>query len=214
MLARRNGRLAQRSFRALSRLVREEFVKPCPQHDNDIQLMLRIKHGDRQAFDELQGKYEPIVRNVLVNLGCPEDLLDDLRQEVFTRVWEHRQRYQPDSAVKTFLFGIARNVWRQQQHLIHCRDTAHRQWARVSTPYDHSSEPEVVIERRRLAETLGKTKSRLSDKRRQAVELIFESGLSHTEAAKQAGCSENALYQCLYKAKSQMSEMLREFQTP
>ncbi len=182
-----------------------------PHDDGNIHLMLRIKHGDHQAFNEVRRKYKPVIRNFLVGLGCPESLLEDIIQEVFTRVWDNRKKYQPISTVKSFLRGLARKIWYGQRRHDKRQAAAYQQLSLAFNPCDHDSEPVAILERRESAGAAKQAKSKLPDKQRQAVELVFESGLSHAEAAKQAGCSVNVFYQRFYQGRSRMAEMLREF---
>ena len=183
--------------------------------DDDIQLMLRAKDGDHQAFTEVRRKYLPSIRRFLAYLGCPEGLLEDTIQEVFSRVWDKRQEYQPTCTVLSFLRGFARKIWYAQCRRLKRQTIAYQRFSLISNPLKHSSEPGAILERRELTDAIKQFKSKLPDKQRQAVDLVFELGLSYTEAARQSGCSENALYQRLYQAKGQLAEMLlRKFQMP
>ncbi len=73
-------------------------------------LAARIRMGDEQAFELLFHKY-------YVRLcGFVEKYLDDpeeareIAQEVFVRVWQERDRIDPDNCLKAYMFGIGRNL--------------------------------------------------------------------------------------------------------
>ena len=63
--------------------------------DEDVRLMLKAQRGDRQAYARLYGKYAPAVRRYIAGHNGRAEPPEDLVQEVFTRVWEHRGRYRP-----------------------------------------------------------------------------------------------------------------------
>src|SRR3990172_1413593 len=78
--------------------------------DPDVELMLRVKAGDRRAFDVLIGKYQkPLINLIGRYLGAYDDA-EDLAQEVFVRVHRAAPRYQPTAKFSTWLYTIARRL--------------------------------------------------------------------------------------------------------
>ncbi len=88
--------------------------QPRADWDNDKQLMFRAAKGDRQAFTQLCDKFQPRLRGYLASRNGQLSSLDDLTQEVFTRLWQQRGQFKGKSTVKTYLFGIANNVIREE----------------------------------------------------------------------------------------------------
>ena len=83
-------------------------------HDNDEQLIERLRLSDEDAFQLLFEKYQPILfRFVLQNLRDTE-LAHDIVQETFLRVWNTRTSLQPTLSFLAFLFRICRNLVRDQ----------------------------------------------------------------------------------------------------
>ena len=190
----------------------ESFLRrDLQQPDDDLHLIRRIKHGDQQAANEFQQKYDTTLGDFLANIGCPEIFRDDCKQQAFIVVSKPDGEFRGESSVKTYLFRIAQNIWSAERERIDRRNIAHQQWARLQSPYDRSSEPEVVLECQDLAKATEQAKSRLSHKRRQAFELVIESGLSRIEAAKKAGCSYSAFRQRLHDARASLKSMLGRF---
>ncbi len=79
-------------------------------HDPDVQLMLRVKEGDQEAFTNLVKTYEDRLIGVFAHMLHDEELAEDLAQEVFMRVYRSRERYQPTAKFSTWLFRIANNL--------------------------------------------------------------------------------------------------------
>ncbi|MBX3426028.1 MAG: sigma-70 family RNA polymerase sigma factor [Pirellulales bacterium] len=78
--------------------------------DPDVRLMLRVRDGDAQAFEELMLRYQGRVASLMTHLVGRRDLAEDLTQDVFLRVYRARGRYVPGSKFSTWLFTIAHNV--------------------------------------------------------------------------------------------------------
>src|SRR5437764_14484772 len=74
---------------------------------SDEALMLDVRRGSREAFEELFERYrEPIYgffRRRVPAEGRPEDLT----QETFLAVLRAAERYEPRASVRSYLFGIA-----------------------------------------------------------------------------------------------------------
>ncbi len=182
--------------------------------DDDIHLMLQVKRCDHQAFDELDHKYRPIVRNFLARLKCPTDVLDDLTEEVFARVWEHRRRFRGDSTIKTYLCGIARNV---------LADELKRLPKQIATSRARSlecrlkrsnglSEPEANVHIAEITEAMEQAMFQLTAEQRQAVELVHRKGISLQEAAQHAGCLIRAFESRLCRAYRRLRQLLRSME--
>ena len=78
--------------------------------DADAELMLRVKRGDRPAFDLLMERWrQPVIHFVFRTLPDADEA-EDLAQAVFVQLWRTAGRYQPSARFSTFLFTIARNL--------------------------------------------------------------------------------------------------------
>lgn len=70
--------------------------------------------GDRD-FDATYVEYFPFVWRCLRGLGVPPDALDDAAQEVFIVVHRRFAGFEGRSSVRTWLYGIVRNVASNQR---------------------------------------------------------------------------------------------------
>ncbi len=78
--------------------------------DDDIELMLRVRDDDRNAFATLVGRHTKKLLNYFLRLGVQYDA-EDLVQQTFIKLHAYRQRYKPTAKFTTFLFLIARQTW-------------------------------------------------------------------------------------------------------
>jgi RNA polymerase sigma-70 factor, ECF subfamily len=65
--------------------------------------------GDAAGFDRLVAHYAPRLWRRLVAQGQAPADADDIVQDTFLAAWDHRRRYDPQYAVTTWLYAIARN---------------------------------------------------------------------------------------------------------
>src|SRR5256885_6157853 len=78
--------------------------------DPDAALMLRVREGDRDAFEELVDKYKQPVINMVYRTLRDATEAEDLAQHVFLQVYKSAHRYEISAKFSTWLFTIARNL--------------------------------------------------------------------------------------------------------
>jgi RNA polymerase sigma-70 factor, ECF subfamily len=78
--------------------------------DSDLELMLRVRQGDAESFDELLRRYRTPLVKYFCRMVRDQALAEDLAQEAFLRVYQARQRYRPDARFTTWLYRIATNL--------------------------------------------------------------------------------------------------------
>ena len=79
---------------------------------DDAHLIQRWQQGDAAAFEALVRRWQQPVGRCLFRLVGQAELVNDLCQEVFMRVYSAGPRYRPSAAFSTWLYRIALNVAR------------------------------------------------------------------------------------------------------
>jgi RNA polymerase sigma-70 factor (ECF subfamily) len=92
------------------RLPKREFADPLKRGE-DIDLMLRVKQGDVEAFEKIYEHYKGPIGSFFYHLVWDQSLAEDFLQEVFLRLWRSAAEYEPSGKFSTFLFQIAKNFW-------------------------------------------------------------------------------------------------------
>lgn len=86
----------------------------------DAELMIEFRDGNDEAFAELVSRYKVPLLNYFYRLMWDRHLAEDCCQEVFCRVFRHRNDYEPRASFATYLYRIGRNLWidmyRSQKH--------------------------------------------------------------------------------------------------
>jgi RNA polymerase sigma-70 factor (ECF subfamily) len=91
--------------------------------DKETELMLRVKAGDRAAFEEIFRLYQKPLTNYLYRLTGNRARSEDLLQDAFLRLWKAAPTYEPSAKVSTYIFRIAHNLflndaaWRREKAL-------------------------------------------------------------------------------------------------
>jgi RNA polymerase sigma-70 factor (ECF subfamily) len=106
-------------------------------------LMIRYQDGSLEAFQEIYSQLAPGVRRYLSHLAGRSEIADDLLQETFLQMHRSRAAYNPEYAVRPWVFGLARNVFLMNRR-------AARQWAKVHESREDLAEFAVLPEADRL----------------------------------------------------------------
>ncbi len=77
--------------------------------EDDIQLLVRIKTGDYNAFEILFNRYYNFLCNSALMFVKDSFLAEDIVQEVFVKIWETRTVINITSSIKSYLFIAVKN---------------------------------------------------------------------------------------------------------
>jgi RNA polymerase sigma factor (sigma-70 family) len=80
---------------------------------NDEQLVIAIKHGDKDAMVQLYKDNYAAVRNYILKNNGNTDDAEDILQDAVIAVWEKIQQGSLELKAKlsTFVFAISKNLW-------------------------------------------------------------------------------------------------------
>jgi RNA polymerase sigma-70 factor (ECF subfamily) len=78
--------------------------------DSDLELMLRVARGDTDSFEALLRRHRTPLVNYFCRMVRDPALAEDLAQELFLRVYQARESYQPEAMFTTWLYRIATNL--------------------------------------------------------------------------------------------------------
>jgi RNA polymerase sigma-70 factor (ECF subfamily) len=158
-------------------------------HGSDADLIVRWQQGDAAAFAALVRRWQQPVGRFLARLAGPSDLVDDLCQEVFLRVYEAAGRYRETGAFSTWLYRIALNV---------ARDAGRRRRHQPvpldgPDPAGAGPSPEAVCARQELARLVARAVAELPDPLREVLVLRHYEDLSFEEIARLTGTPASTL---------------------
>lgn len=77
---------------------------------NEAELVRQAAQGSNEAFAMLVRAHQEPVRCYLARFVHNATVVDDLAQEVFLRAYQHLETFRGDATLRSWLFGVARNL--------------------------------------------------------------------------------------------------------
>jgi RNA polymerase sigma-19 factor, ECF subfamily len=158
----------------------------------DIDLLKRLRGSDREAFQTLFERYQPMLFRQALFLTGERDLSHDIVQETFVKVWEQRKMLNPRLSFAGFILRISQNLIRDRARQ---RKTHERLEAYIpANAHSEGDDPEETLA---LNELQRKIRSilqfQLTERCRQVFTLSRFEGKSHREIATMLRLSERTV---------------------
>ncbi len=181
----------------------------------DEQLMELYRDGDAGAFDVLYHRHKGGLYRYLFRLCKHKGVAEELFQDVWSNIIRSRERYQPSAKFSTFLYQVAHN--RLIDHIRRTQETTlsldvegeDTDCPAQAIPADPGDQPENLVERKRLIESLVENIEELPAPQREAFLLREEAGLSLEEIALATGVSAETAKSRLRYAVAKLRDGLR-----
>ena len=177
--------------------------------------MARLVAGDESALRSLMDRHATTVFHFLVRMLNQEDDANDLAQETFVRVFQHRLRFKPGARFSTWLYTIAGNLARN-----HHRWRSRHPGVSLDTPGEDSGQslgetlpaataaPDQAAGLRERTEAVRAAVRELPDDLREALVLCEWEELAVAEAAAVLQTTPKAVESRLYRARQRLRERL------
>ena len=187
-------------------------------NESDVDLMLRVKEGDHEAFRELIERHQRAVINVIHRAIGDAWEAEDLAQRVFIQVYRSAPRYKPTAKFTTWLFTITHNTIlnehrRRARHVAQSLDALAQpddsDAAGVQVADTRAVDPSSEAAERELQERIQMAIQALPEAQRTAVILCRFEGLPYEEIAEVLHCSVSAVKSLLHRARQTLKEQLR-----
>jgi RNA polymerase sigma-70 factor (ECF subfamily) len=156
---------------------------------SDPQLAIRARSGDASAFEQIYQRYATAIFRYIYYRTGDVELAEDLRAEVFLRMYESLHRYEDRGwPISAWLYRIAHD---------RTVDALRRRRIRNDVPLDawdaHCDGPEQSVDRLLEYEQLKHTLNELTDEQRQVIQMRFMADLPIHEVARRLGRTEGAV---------------------
>lgn len=171
---------------------------------DEQELIRRGQAGEREAVEELLGRYEGLVYNLALRYFGDEAEAADAGQEAMLRIYRCLRQFKGGSSFKTWVYRVTTNV---------CLDLLRRRGARnlsleetdrgepllLSSP---GEDPAVYTEQKELGALLLQLLHTLSLPHRLVLVLRDLEGLSYEEIASILGCAPGTVKSRLARARA------------
>ncbi len=181
----------------------------------DEVLMEHIVRGSEAAFATLVDRYRGRIINLVCRFINDRDRAQEIAQEVFLRIFVHRERYRPSGKFSTWMYTIAVNLAKNE---IRRRVRARRivsldglmEVAGDSSRFvaDRGPGPERRLRQREVQEWVGKALAGLPEKYREVIILRDVQQLSYEEIEKVLGIPGGTVRSRINRARSALQEQL------
>jgi len=185
---------------------------------SDLDLVQRVKNGDREAFNLLVLKYQRKVSRLVGRLVRNPDEADDVGQDAFIKAYRALPQFRGDSAFYTWLYRIAVNT--AKNHLVSqgkrpislseltSNDPDEESFELPVVTTDNNT-PEAELMSRQVAEAVNRAVLALPEELRTALSLREIDGLSYEEIAEAMNCPIGTVRSRIFRAREAVAAELR-----
>lgn len=180
-------------------------------HSSDEELMPFIVKGKEKAFEELYNRYSSKLHFFFYrSLGQDKELANDMLQNLFLKVIEKPQLYEPNYKVSTWLYTMASNL---------CKNEYRRQSVRniVATDLDlaefHFENEQIVAQydQQQFLLKLNETLETFDPEQRLTFLLRHQEQLPIKEVSIILGCSEGTVKSRMFYMLQKIADKLKMY---
>jgi RNA polymerase sigma-70 factor (ECF subfamily) len=168
--------------------------------------------GDKKAFEQIYTRYESFVVNFFYRrLWNDSEKAEDFAHDLFTKIIDKPDSFDPSRTFKTWLFSVASNM---------CKNEYKKQEVRKPTGYDlpegmdskdENTLQDVEIDKTNFNEALKKELDKLNDKHREVFMLRHFEGLSLNEIGEALEINTGTVKSRLHLATKTLADKLEVF---
>lgn len=71
--------------------------------------LIKLKNGSEKAFEKIYNKYYKLIKQVCFFECQDNNIAEDLSQETFIKLWNNKEKIDPNKNIKYYLTTIAKN---------------------------------------------------------------------------------------------------------
>ena len=174
---------------------------------NEKRLLTELKNGSFQAFERLYNMYSGKLYNFIMRISSGNQYMaEEVVQSAFIRVWEVRERVEPESSFISFLCTIAKNLL-MNMYQRQTVEYVYNEYLK-NTGVDRDSQTEESIDLRFLNEYIDSLAEELPAQRKKIFILSKRQNYTNKEIAEKMGISESTVATQLSLAVKFMREQL------
>ncbi len=186
------------------------------QQDPHVQLMLKFKNGDEDAFKQLFEIFKAPILNFIYRFFQDKRIAEELSQEVFLRVYKTAATYRPEAKFSTWIYRIATNL-----SLNELRTGKYRHEVKADSEneidafavadknnFRSGSFDDKIIQQERY-QLVKEAILELPEKQRMALLFSVYEQLPYKEIGERLKCSEAAVKSIIHRSKIAVKNILK-----
>ncbi len=169
------------------------------------EVLRRLRAGDHKSYEKVYLHWRKPIYKFIFNLTGNEGEADDITQEIFTVLWNYRDRIDPDRNIRSFLFLVARRAAYKSNRANQVRKKyANSVWREE---IDHFTSHDIVVEKETelLQQALLR---RMPPQQRRIFEMNHKEGLCAEEIAERLGIKRESVYNQLSMARKTIRDAI------
>ena len=179
-------------------------------HSIDSETLHRLKSGEVDALEHIFRKYNGKVYHFVLATLFDKSLAEDITQNVFLAIWEHRQEIIPEKNFQAYLFTIAKNlVYRETEKKIVA--FRYKEYIKQVHPNEEDFSTEETVDAHSLEEMIFRLVEKLPEARRKIFLLHFTDDLSNKEIAKRLSISEENVEMQVKRSLDYLRRYLKKY---
>lgn len=157
---------------------------------SDLELVSRIKNGDRAAFATVYEDYSEVLYRFLLRRLTSRDDARDVLHDVFERIWVQRKSLSDDTAIFPYLFRAVQN---RSLDLIRRQITRQKYVASFQRYVASRDEDEMELEAKDILAVIRKELESFPVNTQRVMEMRILDGFTNKEISALLGLSEDSV---------------------
>jgi RNA polymerase sigma-70 factor (ECF subfamily) len=182
----------------------------------DLELVKRVKQGDKAAFDLLVIKYQSRIVNLAMRFVRNQADALDISQEAFIKAYRAMPNFRGDSAFYTWLYRITVNTAKNYLAVKSNRrlpevdqDPSEMEQIDTGTALKDLETPENLLLTQEIQDTVVRAIDNLPEDLRTAISLRELEGLSYEEIAVTMDCPLGTVRSRIFRAREAIDMLLK-----
>ena len=173
----------------------------------DEQLMLRLKAGDKQAFNALVDRYRDRIASYACRMVGSAELAQDVAQETFVRVYKSAATFRDDGRFSPWLYKIASNVCLSERSK-RAKEALNVDYDTLEDTHDSGEFVEDQVLASLTAERLSRGIAKLTAQHKTVLVMHVYQGLTYVEIGEALGIPTGTVKSRLFYAIRKLRDVL------
>jgi RNA polymerase sigma-70 factor, ECF subfamily len=188
---------------------------------DDLEIIKRIKKGDKESFREIINKYKKVVYNHSRSFLHDAQEAEDAAQEIFINIYNNIKNFRGDSKLSTWIYRITvntcKNRLKQMKRLksqiseeAYENEDGELEQRIVNIKDKEEKEPDNLFASESLRSAILKRVDELTEEQKNVIMLRDVDGLSYEEVGRVMKLSVSAVKSKLFRARENLREKLEK----
>jgi RNA polymerase sigma-70 factor (ECF subfamily) len=180
---------------------------PHSQKSDDALIML-FQNGEHEVFRFLVERYQEKVRNIIFSIFNDQDVVDDIAQEVFIKVYQALRNFRFESSFYTWVYRITVNKCRDELRKKKVKRFFSFQSFEKTTNLKIENMATTTFDDENLKGVIEESLKKLPEKFRMPIILKDIDGMSYDEIAEVLECEVGTVKSRLSRGRAMLKEIL------